>query len=242
MHRNRMARQRNDDDVHPSSWADAAADKMISAGKALVDLYHSETDSSESKPGHGVEQQEVKEGFALGKDPADTYMSVRNTGSPKTPSPLYSEDATDMFGAPCDVFHVSEPKYRQKYNKYHRSPEHSQYVDVRTGTPSTCTPPTEMNPFANMLVGDMNEQPERPRACHVNDGPFHKQAVQRAFRANGIYDETDVFDRNASQRQFYTMPSTTFLNDPNGSYKTWLYDLPPTKKEEGLVRSRVKFM
>ena len=38
-----------------------------------------------------------------------------------------------------------------------------------------------------------------------------------------------------SRRQFFTMPWTTTPNDPAGDFGQWLYDVPPTKKEQGLM-------
>jgi hypothetical protein len=40
----------------------------------------------------------------------------------------------------------------------------------------------------------------------------------------------DLFNRNTSQRQFYTTPVTTIPNDQTG-FARWLYKLPETCKE-----------
>ena len=46
-------------------------------------------------------------------------------------------------------------------------------------------------------------------------------------------DVDDLFGRYNSQRQFYTMPSTTVPNDQK-SFAEWLYKTPETCKENSL--------
>jgi len=99
--------------------------------------------------------------------------------------------------------------------------------DRRTRKP--CTRPTLDNPFMNVLVGDYGRFPQRPAACDISREAVAARAEQ--LHAHNLYkDSDDIFDRNASSRQFYTTASTTIPNDQEGFAK-WLYETPPTCKE-----------
>lgn len=93
---------------------------------------------------------------------------------------------------------------------------------------TSCTLPTPNNPFMNMTVADLMDNPTRPPAC-----PLSKvsEKIDSAFNeAIFLPDVDDVFNRRNSTRQFYTTPSTTVPNDQI-SFAKWLYDLPETCKE-----------
>ena len=48
---------------------------------------------------------------------------------------------------------------------------------------------------------------------------------------NGLYrDVNDIFGKDNSQRQFFTVPGRGILND-QGGFANWLYGTPPTCKE-----------
>lgn len=100
-----------------------------------------------------------------------------------------------------------------------------------------CLPPTQSNPFGNVMIPEM--QKPRRRACSRQDQPFHAQHVNRAFQSTQNVSQSDVFSTHASQRQFFTMPWTTVPNDTRGDFANWLYDTPPILKEQALVFSPV---
>lgn len=104
-------------------------------------------------------------------------------------------------------------------------------------TNNVCTRPTLDNPFMNPTMKDyLNVDPEtnrivdRPPACDISD-PIVKQEMDKNFDNNLYKDIDDVFGKMNSQRQFYTMPSTTIPNDQDGFAK-WLYLSPKTCKED----------
>ena len=57
-----------------------------------------------------------------------------------------------------------------------------------------------------------------------------KKAIEKNFNKNLYHDIEDVFSRNHSQRQFYTVPSTGVPNDQE-EFAKWLYRKEPTCKE-----------
>lgn len=91
---------------------------------------------------------------------------------------------------------------------------------------NVCTPPTDNNPFMNVLVPEYYENPKRPEACQLEgELPGEEGVAKEAnekFEINLYKDVADIWDKNNSQRQFYTMPNTTIPNDQSG-FAHWLY-------------------
>lgn len=95
-------------------------------------------------------------------------------------------------------------------------------------TRAVCQPPTLQNPFMNVLISDIKDNPTRAPACKWK-GNVKKEA-KKYFEHNLYRDVDDIFQKNASDRQWYTTPSTTIPNDANGFAK-WLYATDHTCKE-----------
>lgn len=100
-----------------------------------------------------------------------------------------------------------------------------------------CTMPTLDNPFMNATMKDyLNVDPttnkivDRPPACDTSD-PNVKREMDKLFDNNLFKDIDDIFGKMNSQRQFYTMPSTTIPNDQD-KFAKWLYLSPKTCKED----------
>ena len=73
------------------------------------------------------------------------------------------------------------------------------------GSGGTCTLPTPDNPFMNRSVFDRQD---RPNAC--SDGPKVDQMTRQYFDAGLFRSADDVFHKEASDRQFYTVPGGDF--------------------------------
>lgn len=101
------------------------------------------------------------------------------------------------------------------------------YKDQHTN--ELCYRPTPNNPFMNVLISDYVKNPKRAKACNISQGPIKKKA-QEFFDKNLYRDVSDIFQKNASDRNFITMPSTTIPND-DGAFKNFLYDIKQTCKE-----------
>jgi len=97
--------------------------------------------------------------------------------------------------------------------------------------PSIDTKPAPHNPFMNILIDEIKYNPTKPPAQDIND-PKVKTQLDDFFRIQWFSDPTDVFGRSQSQRQFYTMPSTSIPND-QASYQDWLYKIPGKTCKEG---------
>lgn len=122
------------------------------------------------------------------------------------------------------VIYKSNRHYLEKLENEHFSLTH-EYNNVRN-----CTEPTVNNPFMNVMMNDYSKNPNRKKACKSYDIPKIKEKIETTFNHNLYSDVTDIYNRNHSQRQFYTTASTTIPNDQN-SFANWLYHSPPTCKE-----------
>lgn len=94
--------------------------------------------------------------------------------------------------------------------------------------------PTRDNPFMNVMLSDYTANPQRAPAGDVTD-PKISSAMNKEF-SSGLYrDANDIWDRNNSQRQYYSMPSSTIPND-RASFMNWCWKTPPTCKDGNLSR------
>jgi hypothetical protein len=90
-----------------------------------------------------------------------------------------------------------------------------------------CVDTTVDNPFMNALPADDRR---RGPACSTLSNIAQTNRVEANFSNNLFKDVNDIFNRSHSERQYYTMPSTTFANE-QGKFAQWLYGGPPTCKE-----------
>ena len=89
-----------------------------------------------------------------------------------------------------------------------------------------CAKISTNNPFMNAMPFDNRN---RNQACNVLNEE-QQMNIEEKFNHNLFRDAGDIFDRNNGQRQFYTMPSTSYPNNRT-SFANWLYKTPPTCKE-----------
>jgi hypothetical protein len=90
-----------------------------------------------------------------------------------------------------------------------------------------CTQPSPNNPFMNINL--ITDPKNKPRACKPNEEI--KEKIEDNFNINLFRDVSDVYGKNNSQRQYYTMPATTIPNDQT-KFAKWLYGQGPTCKEK----------
>ena len=93
--------------------------------------------------------------------------------------------------------------------------------------------PSEDNPFMNVMPGDYKKFPNRPPAGTWTDKNV-RHNVNSKFEGGLTRSKNDIYKKNASDRQYYSMPSTTIPNNQEGFAK-WLYNNPnQTFKESHL--------
>jgi len=83
----------------------------------------------------------------------------------------------------------------------------------------SCYKPTKDNPFMNYTLGDLIETPLRESACNYTDV---KNDVKKEFKKHIFTDSYDIWGKNSSDRNFYTLPNTHIVNDQTGFAK-WCF-------------------
>jgi hypothetical protein len=95
---------------------------------------------------------------------------------------------------------------------------------------ATCYKPTKNNPFMNYTIADQYANPDRLEACPYDEV---KDEMRNKFKEGIVPDPADLWGRNISDRQFFTMPWTQASND-QGGFANWLYGKSGECKNEGL--------
>ena len=94
-----------------------------------------------------------------------------------------------------------------------------------------CTEPTINNPFMNIdLIGDSKT---KEAACPSWDNKNIQKDIETKFDYNLYKDVSDLFGKSNSQREYYTMPSTTIPNKQT-EFAKWCYATGPTCKESSV--------
>ena len=94
-----------------------------------------------------------------------------------------------------------------------------------------CTKPTTNNPFMNFNI--ITDKRDKEPACKSWDSKKIQKQVENKFGYNLYRDVSDLYNKSNSQRQYYTMPSTTMPNDQT-AFAKWCYNTGPTCKEKTL--------
>ena len=94
--------------------------------------------------------------------------------------------------------------------------------------------PTPENPFMNVLMTDYTDNPNKKPAADV-DNPLVKEEISKHFNAGLYRDANDIWNKDNSQRQYYSTPSTTIPNDRDG-FMNWCYNTPYNCKEGDLSK------
>ena len=97
--------------------------------------------------------------------------------------------------------------------------------DGRIIDTSRCQLPTDDNPWGNFLLTDF-DNPDRPPACRYEDV---SELVDEKFYKGLYRNANDLYETEASQRQFYQMPVTTVCNDTVGFARALFQDVGKTR-------------
>jgi len=92
-----------------------------------------------------------------------------------------------------------------------------------------CTKPTDSNPFMNFTIGDQIINPNKPAACPID---LVRNDQIKKYRLSAYPDSKDLFGKIVTDRNFYTMPNTTIVNDQEG-FANFLYNDFGKCKSEG---------
>jgi hypothetical protein len=143
---------------------------------------------------------------------------------------------TKVFFLPFFIGVLTLILYKLYENKAQKEQFGDQFddTDYDDGT-NECTKPTQLNPFMNVLMDEFASNANRGPACNSNRKDVKKD-IENFFESDLYRSVDDVFNKNASFRQFYTNPVTTIPNDQEG-FSKWLYfSEEKTCKEGNLLR------
>ena len=93
------------------------------------------------------------------------------------------------------------------------------------------TLPTGPNPFMNLLINEVKDNPKKPPALNV-DTPKMARSFSDKFQTPVYNDPGDVFQHTQNQRTWVVQPNTSIPNDRD-SYQNWLYRVPGRTCKEG---------
>jgi len=97
-----------------------------------------------------------------------------------------------------------------------------------------CVKPSSENPFMNPSIIDYTNSNNNIKACPYNEKEIENN-VNSYFKDTVYKDVNDIYERNFSERQFYTVPATTIPNDRQ-SFEKWLYYRDKTCKENNGIQ------
>jgi hypothetical protein len=97
------------------------------------------------------------------------------------------------------------------------------------------TEPTGANPFMNVLLNEIGDDPMKPPA---QDGEFLKRQFSNVFKDRIYNDPGDVFQKTQDQRVWVVQPNTSIPNDQE-SFQNWLFRVPGRTCKEGNARACV---
>lgn len=93
-----------------------------------------------------------------------------------------------------------------------------------------CQLPTKDNPFMNTPFFDVAADKELPRSCTSYDNKGVQRKIEKEFDKGLYRDYTDIFGKDNSQRQFFSVPGRDGIPDQS-AFAHWLYRTPSTCKE-----------
>ena len=93
------------------------------------------------------------------------------------------------------------------------------------------TLPTGQNPFMNMLVHEIKDNPTKPPAVDATT-PEMARTMSDEFQTRMYGDPSDVFQHTQNQRTWIVQPSTSIPNDQD-SFQNWLFRVPGKTCKEG---------
>lgn len=122
--------------------------------------------------------------------------------------------------------YISNQNYYESF--YYREDNNKRKMKNKKKPLKFCQLPSNNNPFMNVLQTDIKYRPKRPPACKINKNI--KEDIEDKFNSNLYRNISDIYGKTNSQRQYYTMPSTTIPNDQE-SFSKWLYSSPESCKD-----------
>ena len=93
-----------------------------------------------------------------------------------------------------------------------------------------CQLPTKDNPFMNTPFFDVAADKELSKSCTSYDNKGVQRKIEKEFDKGLYRNYTDIFGKENSQRQFFSVPGKGGVPDQS-AFAHWLYRTPDTCRE-----------
>ncbi len=138
-------------------------------------------------------------------------------------------DADGNYKIGKDYADINIEEWQKEQDK---SKEKISYEKNELYVNNNCRKPTVENPFTNIVFSDYLDASNVANPCNIDDKNI-QQDMQNLYNSTIFRNIQDVFERENSQRMFYTVPIRTIPNDQT-EFANWLYKTGPTCKENSL--------
>lgn len=175
-----------------------------------------------------------QENFELNKPMVSLYDSVKNqvfkgNSVPnvdfEVESGYIDSDGNYKLGPNYSDINYSDYVKKQKKNKQKKVTWEKDQLYRK----DTCRQPTVQNPFANIVFSDYLDANNLAQPCNADDPEVSNQ-MQNLYNSSIYRNLSDVWERENSQRMFYTTPIQTIPNNQT-DFANWLYKTGPSCKE-----------
>ena len=130
----------------------------------------------------------------------------------------------------CFIYYTQKDNVELYFNSFTNSNNNLIEKTIFEDAKNTITPTVE-NPFMNINLITDDKTKEAPPPSWNNDNIQEK--IEDKFNYNLYRDVGDLYGKSNSQREYYTMPSTTIPNNQT-SFAKWCYSVGPTCKEKSI--------
>ena len=149
---------------------------------------------------------------------------------------LFNRKKSNMFYIPFVVAIVTYVLSRKYKETFLNITNQNLMNDLKTGNDlikdlsGSCKTPSKDNPFMNPEIYDYNTQNMNTPSCTSYNNKGIQNVSENIFNDSLYRDVNDIFGKNNSQRQFYTVPGNSIPNDQD-TFAKWLYARPTSCKE-----------
>jgi hypothetical protein len=130
----------------------------------------------------------------------------------------------------CFIYYTQKDNVELYFNSIPNSNDNLIEQNIFEDSKNTITPTVE-NPFMNINLITDDKTKEAPPPSWNNNNMQEK--IEDKFNYNLYRDVGDLYGKSNSQREYYTMPSTTIPNNQT-SFAKWCYSVGPTCKEKSI--------
>jgi hypothetical protein len=178
--------------------------------------------------------KECQENFDLNKPMITLYDKVKNkvfkgNSVPnvnfEVESGYIDSDGNYKIGPNYSDINYSDYTNKQKKQKERKVSWEKEQIYRK----ENCRKPTVDNPYANIVFSDYLDAENIAQPCNIDDVDVQSQ-MQNLYNSSIYRNLSDVWERENSQRMFYTVPIQTTPNDQT-NFANWLYKTGPTCHE-----------